>query len=163
MMLTVASGQSEPVSELQLKAAFLYNFAKFVEWPANSLPKPTTQFQICILGSEALRDELRIIAQQKTVGEHKLLVRNVPSADTAKGCHILFLSSAGRKQRARIPEDLRSILTVSDAEGFVERGGMIGLVMHDGKMQFEMNHKAATREGLVVSARLLNLARVIIE
>jgi hypothetical protein len=157
--------QAAPVSEAQLKAALLFNFAKFVEWPTKALPEATTQFQICILGSDALREELGTITRDRTVGGHKLLVREVQDPHLARGCHMLFVSATGKKQRTQILESLRGTgaLTVSDVEGFAEQGGMINLVMREGKVQFEINHKAATQEGLVISARLLSLAKFVIE
>jgi hypothetical protein len=157
--------QAAPVSEAQLKAALLFNFAKFVEWPTNALPEAATPFQICILGSDALREELSTITRDRTIGGHRLLVREVQDAHRARGCHILFVSAAGKKQRTQILEGLHGagVLTVSDVEGFAEQGGMINLVMREGKVQFEINHKAATQEGLVISARLLSLAKFVIE
>jgi hypothetical protein len=99
------------------------------------------------------------------VGGHKLLVREVQDPHLARGCHMLFVSATGKKQRTQILESLRGTgaLTVSDVEGFAEQGGMINLVMREGKVQFEINHKAATQEGLVISARLLSLAKFVIE
>ena len=85
-------------------------------------------------------------------------------ADRLAGCHILFVSAAGKKQRTPIFESLRGTgaLTVSDVEGFAEQGGMINLMMREGKVQLEINHKAATQEGLVISAPLLSLAKFVI-
>lgn len=165
LFLSSALAQSSAAGEYQVKAAFLYNFAKFVEWPSSSFSDANTPLRICVLGQDPFGEQLRDIANDKIVNGRKLQVNQVADLQVARTCHILFIASAEKAQLKLTLESLRGTgaLTVGDTEGFVEEGGMINFVLVNDRVRFEVNHKAATEAGLKVSSKLLNLAKSVIE
>jgi YfiR/HmsC-like len=160
-----ARAQSPTAGEYQVKAAFLYNFAKFVEWPSSSFSDTSTPLRICIFGQDPFGQELRDIANEKIVNGRKLLVSQVADLQTAKACHILFIASSEKAQLKQVLENLRGtgVLTVGDTKGFVDQGGMINFVLENERVRFEVNRKAADQAGLKVSSKLLNVAKSVIE
>ncbi len=165
LLLSGMCAQSPAVGEYQIKAAFLYNFAKFVEWPPNGFSDASAPLRICVFGQDPFGQELRNITNDKNINGHKLRVEQVADLPMARTCHILFIASSERAQLARILESLRGtdVMTVGDMKGFVEQGGMINFVLEDNRVRFEVNLKAAEQAGLKVSAKLLNVARNVIE
>jgi len=160
-MATTAKAQT--VTEYQVKAAFLYNFAKFVEWPSRSFPSPSAPLQICVYGRDPFGEELRNITTEKMVNGHKLEVRRASDLQQARNCHILFVALSGAPVKS-ILEGLRgaSVLTVGDCKGFAEQGGMINFALVDGRIQFEVNRQAAEQAGLKISSKLLSVAKFVI-
>lgn len=163
--LCSAAGASEAQSptEYQVKAAFLYNFAKFVEWPARSFPMAGAPFTLCVVGEDPFGSDLEEITQGKTVNERKLVTRRVKKTQEREPCHILFISPS---EEERLGEILRavgnsSVLTVSDIEKFSQSGGIIRFTQDGNKIRFEINLDAAERAGLRISSRLLKLARIV--
>jgi hypothetical protein len=172
LVLSIASAfgqsfaQSQAVSDYQVKAAYLYNFAKFVEWPAEQFASPTSTFRFCILDDDSFEAALNQIVKGKTVAGRPLAVARIHSPELPPdGCHILFLNSSGRSQWQHVINSLHdsSVLTVGEGKGFVEQGGMVGFVMQDSRIHFEVNHRAATEAGLRISARLLSVAKLVVE
>jgi hypothetical protein len=166
VLLFLAVGvHAQSAGEYQIKAAFLYNFAKFVEWPSSSFSDASAPLRICVFGQDPFGQELRDIANEKTVNGRKLLVNQVADLQTAKACHILFIASSEKAQLKQVLESLRGTraLTVSDTKGFVEQGGMINFVLENERVRFEVNQKAAEQAGLKVSSKLLNVAKSVIE
>jgi len=152
--------QEQP-TEYQIKAAFIFNFAKFVEWPAAALPKSTSPIIIGVLGENPFRDNLEKTIHNKTVDDHPLLVKLFRSVAEATNCHILFISSP---EAPRLPQILKtlqgaSILTVGEMDRFTENGGMINFVFDGNKIRFKINNEVATRAGLKISSKLLNASR----
>jgi len=161
--LVAACVQAEPATEYQVKAAFLYNFAKFVEWPPASFAGPAGPLEICVLGQDPFGEELRSITQDKLVNGHRLEVRHVDDAQQARSCHILFVASSEKGQLKLILESLHgsSVLTVGDSKGFTEHGGMINFVLEDDRVKFDVNRKAAEEAGLKISSKLLSVAKAV--
>lgn len=158
-----AKGQSEQPSEYQLKAAFLFNFTKFVEWPDSSFEDPQAPIVLGIIGDDPFGDTLaRIIAGQKVQGR-SLVIRKERWGDELRLCHVLFVSASEHERSSRILGSVRSasVLTVSDMEGFTEAGGVIEFVTQENRVRFIVNLDAATQSKLRLSAKLLALARVI--
>ena len=157
-ILADAQEDSQP-TEYQIKAAFIFNFAKFVEWPAAAFPKASSPIIVGVLGENPFHDTLEKTIKNKTVDEHPVVVREFRAATDATNCHILFISSS---EKARLPQILkqlngRSVLTVAEMPGFTEAGGMINFVPEGTKIRFQINNDAANGAGLKVSAKLLNL------
>ncbi len=155
------SEQSVP-PEYIVKAAFLYNFAKFVEWPANVFPDDGSPFVLCVLGEDPFGSALDSI-KRKTVGARKLMIKRYEKAKDFKKCHMLFISRSKKNDLDKIfaqLEDL-SVLTVSDIEGFALKGGIIGLFTADNKIRFEINVDRVKRSGLQISSKLLKLAKIV--
>ena len=153
--------QSSP--EYQLKAIFLFNFAQFVEWPASAFPEPDTPLSICILGEDPFGGYLDETVRGETVANHPLAVRRYRSVDEIKGCHILFVSRQEQGHLSEILDSLKghSILTVSDAERFASRGGMIRFVTDRNRIRLRINLEAARAANLTLSSKLLRPAQIV--
>ncbi len=149
--------------EYQLKAVFLFNFAQFVEWPASAFPEPDTPLGICILGVDPFGGYLDETVRGETVASHPLAVRRYRTVDEIKGCHILFVSRQEQGQFGQILDSLkgRSVLTVSDAEGFARRGGMIRFVTDHNRIRLRINLEAARAANLTLSSKLLRPAQIV--
>ncbi len=165
LTLLLGSGyaQSPTAGEYQIKAAFLYNFAKFVEWPASSFHDGAAPLQICVMGRDPFGEGLLNITREKTVNGRKLEVDTVADLERARTCHILFVASSVKMPLQQIIEGLRgaSVLTVGDTKGFSEQGGMIDFVLQDDRVQFDVSRTAVEQAGLKISSKLLSVAKVV--
>jgi hypothetical protein len=146
------------VTEYELKAAFLYNFASFTEWPPGAAPG----MKVCILGQDPFGPALDGL-QGKTVQGVVLEVRHVNTAAEARACRILFIGIDSADELAAALSALRTspVLTVADGKDAARRGVMIGLVTEGGRVGFEINTGVTREAGLVLSSKLLRLARQI--
>ena len=155
-----ASAQGSQPSEYQVKAAFLFNFAKFVEWPPESFAGETSPLVIGILGDSPFGGDLERIIQNKTINNRLIVIKPLSSLAEAKNCHILFISTSEKKRLAEIFDSLRgiSVLTVSETDGFTEAGGMINFDWEGKKIRFQINDEAAKKAKLKISSKLLRLA-----
>lgn len=158
-----ALGQNS-LDEYQAKAAFLYNFAKFVEWPAQAFSTVGSSINVCILGEDSFGSALEAI-QSKQVAGRSIFVNRIATVNQASSCHILFISTSEKNRLKRTLLALKNypILTVGDIDGFASTGGVIGLVMEDNRIKMEINVSIAQQNGLKLSSQLLKLARVIRE
>jgi hypothetical protein len=149
--------------EYQLKAAFLFNFAKFITWPSNAFASDEAPLTIGILGDDPFKEHLSKVIADKTVGGRKLAIKHFGADDAIEGCCLLFIS---RSERERVPNILaslkgKSILTVSDFDKFAHRGGMINLVVVSNSIRFEINPEVAEKAGLKISSKLGSYAIVV--
>ena len=149
-------------TEYQVKAAFLYNFAKFVEWPPEAFPDGRP-FVIGILGQDSFGSALDEAVSGKTIRERKISVRRFSRLDEAADAHILFISDSEGEALPRILKRLGSapVLTVSDLPRFAEQGGMVQLIMEQSRVRFAINVASVERAGLKPSSQLLKLARIV--
>jgi hypothetical protein len=158
-----AGAAPEASSEYQVKAAFIYNFLKFVDWPADGLSSSTT---IClgVLGRDPFDDALGMMKGKSAKGR-KVVVVHFRSIEEVKGCDLLFVCASEKGHLAQILKSARNtrMLTVADQGGFCESGGMINLVFIKNRVGFEVNVAAATRARLRISSQLLKLARNVSE
>jgi hypothetical protein len=159
-----ARAQSPPPSEYQLKAAFLFNFAKFVEWPPEAFAEVRSPLVIGILGKNPFGDGLERTIHGKAISSRPLIFKPISDPAEATNCHVLFISTS---EKARMPEILQglrgaSVLTVGETDHFTEDGGMIGFVLvttqEGNKIRFRINDEAARNAGLKISSKLLSLA-----
>lgn len=152
----------EVKKEYVVKAAFLYNFAKFVVWPDDQLGEDRGPVTICIVGQDPFGNALEPF-QKKTVKGRALSFERVEGLDEIAQCHVLFISSSEKEKLPFILQRIknRNILSVSDMEGFAEAGGMINLVNRESKVRFQINVDAVGREGLEMSSKLLHLAEIV--
>jgi hypothetical protein len=153
----------EAPTEYQVKAAYLFNFLKFVEWPGDPLADTHGRWVIGIVGDNPFGDELTQIVSGKTVQGHELLVRRFQSGEDLHACHILFISTSEKK---RLPSVLAAlsgsnVLTVGDMDHFIESGGMIQFVMEEKRVRFAIDVGASSQARLKVSSKLLSLARTV--
>lgn len=157
---SLARAQESQPSEYQLKAAFLYNFAKFVEWPPTVLPQNSSPFIIGILGENPFNDELKKSVVGKKILDHPISVVSFPNAKEATNCHILFICTSEKKRLPEIFQALgnANVLTVGETERFIESGGVINFTREGNKIRFEISDDAAKRAGLKISSKLLSLA-----
>ena len=154
-----ADGAGETAPEYDVKAAFLYNFTKFVEWPSWAFHDDRSTVRLCVLGEDPFGDSLQEFAEGEVAGRRVTVLR-VRSMGTPAGCQILFVS---RSERERLPLILREVrdapvLTVGDMRGFLEEGGIVNFVLDGSKVRFEISLEAAARAGIRISSRLLRLA-----
>ena len=145
-----------------IKAAILYNFAKFVRWPDAAFQSADAPLRLCVLGGDPFGEALATI-EGKRVDTHPLQIVPISEAKSASNCHLLFVGTS----RHDYVEVLRSvadrpILTVGEAPGFARAGGVINLEVVDKRNQFDVNVGASRRAGLKLSAKLLRLARAVI-
>lgn len=157
LLLSLAGSSSfgEVASEGQLKAAYLVNFLKYVEWPASR-----STATICLFGRDSLGPYLASYEGRQIVGR-ELRIRKVTSPDQLADCQLLFVPDTEESRFAAVLRwsDKQAILTVSDAEIFTRDGGVIALVRSEGRLQFDINTDALGRAGLKASSQMLRLAR----
>lgn len=158
----LAQGESPPL-EYQVKAAFLYNFAKFVDWPPEVFRDPDAAFVICVVDEEAFAQALEQAVLGKTVNGRAFQVRRLSGPDEAGSCQMLHLGAAASSRLTGPPKSLRGapILTVGDDVGFARQGGIINFIIRDHRVGFEINPEAAGRAGLRISSKLLQLASIV--
>jgi len=151
------------IQEYDLKAAFLLNFANFVEWPAHAFPAADTPITIGVLGEDPFGSSLDEIVAGETVRGRRLVVRRYPSVDRVETCHILFVGASEARRLDAILEALgqRSILTVGETKDFTSRAGIIGFEVVQRRLRLRINLGAATAAQLVISSKLLRLAEVV--
>lgn len=157
------AGQTAQAPEYQVKAVFLFNFAQFVDWPADAFPDADTPFVIGVLGDDPFGSVLDQTVRGERLGGRSFQVRRYQRVDDIKTCHILFISRSEESRPESMPAGLkhRPILTVSDAEGFAERGGMIRFVTDRNRIRLQINLAAAEAAHLTISSKLLRVAEVI--
>lgn len=154
--------QQPKVSEYQVKAAYLYNFGKFVTWPASVVDK-TNFFAVCVLGQDPFGSTLdSIMAGEELDGKH-LVVKRIATAQDAEDCRILFISSTEENHLKDILQTLdeSGVLTVSDIPSFSRRGGMIEFVLDGDKVRFAINLSKAEASRLTLSSQLLKVATAV--
>ncbi len=160
---TAARAESGVSKEGQVKAAFLFNFVQFVDWPAAAFPGPATPISIGILGDDPFGSYLEEIVRGETVKNRALVIRRSRELDELKTCHVLFI---GKSESARVAAALAalgeaSVLTVGDADGFCAAGGVISFFLQGNNVRFEVNMAAAQRKGLKMSAQLLRVSKIV--
>jgi hypothetical protein len=150
--------------EQQIKAAYLYQFGRYVEWPAKAFAGPEAPFVIGVLQDDPLIPALEQIARIKKVQERPIEVRRFPSAAEIQPCTILYLpASLPPEAQADVIRKMRGhrILLVGDEPGFLERGGAMQFTVEENRIRVAISRKAAERAGLTISAKLLQVARVV--
>ena len=150
-------------SEYELKAAFLLNFANYVEWPPRNAADSGGAFTIGVYGDASFASLLSQAASGKTVNGRKMEVRRFSAIRDIKPCHILFIPSSEEARTGRILRAVKdwNVLTVGESEGFARNGGIIGFFLEDKKVRFEINPDEANKSGLKISSKLLKLARIV--
>lgn len=150
--------------EYSIKAAFLYHFATYVEWPAQALADKEQPFVIGLLHSDPFGATLAQIAQTKTVAGHPIEVRTLKSTEGMEHCHLLFISKlATPEQQAAALRAARqsTVLVVGEVEGFIDRGGDVQFYLEGNKVRFAFSAELAKRQDLKVSSKLLALAKIV--
>jgi len=149
--------------EYQVKAAFLFNFTQFVEWPPQAFSTPQSPAVIGILGKDPFGTYLEETITGETINKHPLTIQHFTDVDEVTNCEILFINISDKNKLQLIIEKLKgkNILTVSDVNGFAKFGGMVRLYTKDDKINIQINLEATKEENLVISSKLLKLAEII--
>ena len=152
---------TQDVTESALKAAFIYNFAKFTEWPGEVMAAGE-KLTLCVLGDAAIGEALQQAVQGRTLAGRSIAVSQVEAGRLPRaGCHILYLSSVSASQATTLVAGLREVpvLTISDLDGFTQLGGIAQLYFERGQLRFVVHLESAKRARLQISSRLLALAK----
>ncbi len=157
---------SSDSSEYLIKAGFIYNFAKLVEWPTTSFAQPDSPIVIGILGEDPFGATLDKIVADKKINGRGIAVKRVKwgrDFKDLKDCNILFVSSSEKEHIESVIDAMKGlpILTIGDAPGFAKRGGIMNFVLEENKVRFEVNVEAAKHADLTISSRLLTLAKIV--
>jgi hypothetical protein len=154
--------QAPKPTDYDVKAVYLYNFGRFVEWPANIAAK-NDSFKVCVFGQDPFGPALDTVLAGETIGGKSVAAKRISSPQEAVSCQILFLSAAEDSQLSKLMEalDKGAVLTVSDMPQFSRRGGMIQFVVEGKKVRFEVNLTAVQRAGLTLSSELLKVATTV--
>jgi len=152
-----------PAAEYQVKAAYLFNFGQFVEWPVQAYDSPSAPFVIGVVGEDPFGKTLDEVIAGESLGGHPLVVKRFRNIEDISDCNILFI---GRSESARLDETLkamkgRSVLTVTDITGAEQRGAIIVLVNDNNRIRMRINVAAAKASNLVISSKLLRPAEVV--
>ena len=158
-----ANADANNTSEYDVKAAFLFHFAQFVEWPAEAFLSAESPLTYCMVGQDVFRGALDESVKGKRIGNRPLRVLHLREREPINGCHVLFIGAA---QRGRQAEELasangRPMLTVGETADFAQEGGIIGFFLEEKKVRFEINVGAAEKARLKISAKLLALAKTV--
>lgn len=162
MLIAQSVPAQHPQYEFQIKATFLFNFAKYVEWPNQAFLGPDTPFTICLAG-----DPFQGAVEQTVAGERlegrPFTVKHIELGDSARECHMLYIATSEARRSAEIIDAVRNlpILTVGEPEDFINTGGMIRFTESGHRIKFQINPDAAERASLKVSSRLLRLADIV--
>jgi uncharacterized protein DUF4154 len=164
LAVSTALGQGERASEAQVKAAFLYKFGGFVEWPVRAFARTESAFAIGVLGADAVATELEQLTSGRTVQGRPITVQRLKRGEPVTGLHVLFV---GQSEAARLGETLSAakgqpLLVVTETEDALTRGSMINFITVEDKVRFDVALPQAERGQLKISSRLLAVARKVI-
>ena len=163
LLLPAGAAAQGTYQEYDVKAAFLYNFTKFVEWPPEAFRSPDSPMAICVFGEDPFGESLDAVVRGETLNGRRLEVRRTRSLQELRDCQTLFVPGAERERFAEVFSAVRdaSVLTVGEVDGFLPQGGVIRFVVEQGRVRFEINLDAAERSRLKLSSKLLRLARAV--
>jgi hypothetical protein len=153
--------QDSSPSEYQVKAAFLFNFAKFIQWPEQAFSDSKSPFSFGVLGDDPFDGDLVRATREKILNGRPLVVKACRTLEEARNCHVLFISNSEKSRLKSIFQGLDGthVLTVGDSANFVESGGMINFFRDGNKIRFEIKDETAKKAGLKIDSKLLGLAK----
>ena len=158
-----ADSKTQEVTEYEVKAAYVYYFAKFTEWPPEALPSPNSPITIGVIGNDEFGALLDKVVKDKTVLNHPMAVRRLNWPADLRSIQMLYIGSMANKRLKQIEQDLQKmpVLTIAETENGARTSGIVNLFIEGGKVQFDVDIKAAEKSGLRVSSKLLRMAREI--
>ena len=158
-----AAAQSPVANEYQVKAAFIYNFIRFVEWPAARFDSADAPYLVCVAGGNPFGTALDEVLADRTAGDRAIQTRSIEVIDpTASACHLTFVGAPERDiGAAAAANNHPGVLTVGQGISFAESGGIIALTVADRKVRFAINIRRAEMAGLRISSQLLRLAEIV--
>jgi len=151
---------SATAGEYQIKAAFLFNFAKFVDWPPRKFTEPNSPLIIGIVGSDPFGGLLEEQVQDQRINDRTVVVKHVEDIEELRKCHIIFICRSESDRLGSILNEVRgdNVLTVGETDKFISKGGIINFVMVGDRVRFEINNSAARHAGLKISSQLSSVA-----
>ena len=154
---------AQSVNEYQVKAAYLYNFAKFIQWPPEAFANEQSPLFLCIVGEDPFGQPLDGIAQGKMINGHALMVRRTTNLDDLKTCQIVFIGTGDKKRLSDLLRRLKgsSALAVGESREFAGMGGSIQFYLENDRIRFSINVDALQRAHLTASSKLLALAKIV--
>ncbi|QOX78966.1 YfiR family protein [Trichlorobacter lovleyi] len=160
LLLPLTAGASD--LETKIKTAYIYNFTKFIDWPADEGKSTSEPFRICLIGSDPIRTTLGELTNREAKGRPIRVVR-IKEPSGLSSCHLLYISRSEETQLALILQRLQGtqVVTVSDIPQFAQRGGMISFVTDKERVRVQINQRTAREVGVKLSAKLLEIARVV--
>jgi hypothetical protein len=160
----MCAGQTPVTAEHELKVAFLFHFAQFVEWPEETFKDANSPLTYCTIGDDPFHGALDASLNGKTIGARPFRVLHFKRPPEIQGCQVLFVGAEEKRLLPAILEGVRenSVLTVGESEHFVQDGGMIGFLLEENKIRFDVNLEATQKAKLKISSRLLALAKRVI-
>ena len=163
VLISLSANANNISREYMVKAAFIYNFTKFVMWPQQNPNFDDESFNVCILGDDRLTAAASTI-QGKLVQGKVLQIKTITNAGENEGCEIIFLAISNTERLQQALESIKGtrVLSVGDSSNFVDNGGIIGLFVKNNKVRFDINKLAADDSGLKINSRLLELANRVI-
>jgi hypothetical protein len=161
--LLTAAGWGQTVEEYRVKAAFLYNFARFVEWPSQTFKKAGNPIAICVVGKDPFDGALDQAGNGQTAQGKSFSVRPLTDIRQIGSCQIVFVSSSERKRLPAIFHELKTsgVLTVGECDNFTAEGGIVNFRIAEGAVRIQINVEAAAQQQLHISSKLLSLAEIV--
>ncbi len=157
------SAETASLKEHELKAAFLYKFTKFIEWPTNTFRDTNAPFVVAVAGNSPCKAELEQIAKERKVNGRDLIIKTIKTPEGLKGAHVLFVS-AGEDTRLKdwlAASRAAGILTIGESESFAREGGIINFSIEGERIRFDLNITEAEAAGLKISAQMQKLAKTV--
>jgi len=164
LLVASHSARAATASESEVKAAVLYNFTKFVEWPAEAFASTNTPIRLGIFGDDDFATQLRALLSDKKAHGRSFEVRTIVAPQEAKNCQVVFVASSENRRVPQILEATKKapVLTVGESDQFIELGGMINLFFEDAQPAFDVNPEPAEKVKLQISSKLLRLANNVV-
>lgn len=156
-----ARATAEEIPEFAVKAAYIYKFGTFIEWPHNAFASTTSPATLCIVGNDPFGPTLDKAGDEQRLGSHAFVVRRLKTVTRASGCQILYVDSSDARRAAQSLEIVKgeSILTITDGAQSTDATGIINFIITEKRVRFEIDDQAAAANKLVISSKLLGLAK----
>jgi hypothetical protein len=156
----IVAPRAQRAPEYAVKAAYLYNFTRFITWPSDAFEGASAPFGLCVFGDDPFGPELDRTFAGERVGTHPVRIERIRTLDALGGCRVIFVPEAEASHTADVLRRAApTALTIGEADGFLERGGMIRLVLDGGHVRFDLNAAQFQAHRLVPSSKLLRVAR----
>ncbi|MCW5979966.1 MAG: YfiR family protein [Bryobacteraceae bacterium] len=150
----------EPPPEYHVKAAFLLNFTRFVEWPPEAFPNDESPFGVCVAGNDPFGGVLDAIFEGETANSRPVAIHRI-KGEVPKACHLLFIGASENHPGGLLAGLPPGVLTIGEEEPFIRAGGVIAFVVEKRRVRFDINQTAARKAALKISSRLLSIARTV--
>ncbi len=159
LLCPCSSRAADQSLEYRVKAAFLLNFTKFIEWPPTAFAQPDSPIAICVMGEDPFGATLDLMVSGEVVNGRKVVARRIKSGPSPHSCQVMFIGGPQKDVATILADSGPGVLTVGEGEAFVHDGGVIAFIIEDRRVRFGINQAAAQRAGLKLSSKLLSVAK----